>query len=605
MYSYVAVTWNVQSIDCAQRAARVRQQVALLPGFELVLSAPGLFIVERLGLRSACGACLLPHGEGAILGTLFVYPAAGEVPKRRRFLATDEASDIVRTGGADLIAKYWGRYVAFVRIPHTNTHIVIRDPSGMLPCFLVADHGIQVWFSDIGDISTLALPAYGAIDWRYIQAHVVRRFVTSTTSALMGVNEVLAGESCEPLDDTIRRKRLWDPALVSVGGVIEDSELAAERLRSLVIACVNAWALEYKTILHTLSGGLDSAIVAAALAHVRTQTSVTCLNYYTIEPAGDERRYSRASAERAELELIERRRDPSSIDLSKCLRVAASPTPWYYRYELEHADYEYGLAQQREASAIFTGGGGDGIFYRLQAGFAVADYLRLHGLTRQLPGIALDAARLDGASVSSTMLSAILAMRATNRWNPMWAPFNRRSFVVADVNDAQRALLVGYCGRSSSVPGKALHIESTSIPPAFYDPFGDCRAVERVSPLVSQPIVEHCLKIPTYLLIENGWDRAIARRAFARDLPRSVVGRRGKGSMTAHMRAVFTINLAFIREFLMSGDLLRRGILNGPRLAACTTEGAAVSDDEISEVFDHLSTESWIRSQGERTGVKR
>jgi len=605
MYSYIAVTWNVQATDCAHYAARIQRHLGVLPGFEIALSTPGLFIIERLGLGTSCGACLLPQTEGAIMGTLFAYPTEGEVPKRRRSLSTDEAAEIVLTGGAHLVAQYWGRYVAFVRIPQTSRYRVIRDPSGMLPCFMVADHGVQIWFSDLWDISRI-VPAYGAIDWNYIETHVVMRFVSSSTSALIGISEVLAGESYEPLDDTIQRKRLWDPALISAVSVIENSEVAAERLRSLVIACVNAWALEYQSILHTLSGGLDSAIVAAALADVRDRTSVTCLNYYTVEPEGDERRYSRASAEKADLELIESCRDPKSIDLSKLLRVAASPKPWYYRYELEHADYEYSLAELHEARAIFAGGGGDGLFYRSQAAFAVADYLQLHGLTRQLPSIALDAARLDGTSMGSILLNAVTARRVTDRWNPKWALFNPRSFVAADVNNSQRALLISHFDRASAVPpGKALQIENTSIPPSFYDPFGDGRAVERVSPLVSQPIVEHCLKVPTYLLIENGWDRAIARRAFDRDLPRSVVGRRGKGAITGHMRAVFNHNLAFIREFLLSGDLVTRGILNGPHLAACTTEGAAVLDGDISEIFDHLSTESWIRSHAERINLKR
>ena len=48
----------------------------------------------------------------------------------------------------------------------------------------------------------------------------------------------------------------------------------------------------------------------------------------------------------------------------------------------------------------------------------------------------------------------------------------------------------------------------------FYDPLGQGNEAERISPLFSQPLMELCLRIPTYVLTEGGWDRAVARRAF-------------------------------------------------------------------------------------------
>ena len=44
-------------------------------------------------------------------------------------------------------------------------------------------------------------------------------------------------------------------------------------------------------------------------------------------------------------------------------------------------------------------------------------------------------------------------------------------------------------------------------------------------PLLSQPLIETCLRIPVHLLATEGWDRAVARRAFSTDLPAEVYQR--------------------------------------------------------------------------------
>ncbi|MGK4422636.1 asparagine synthase-related protein, partial [Klebsiella pneumoniae] len=51
-----------------------------------------------------------------------------------------------------------------------------------------------------------------------------------------------------------------------------------------------------------------------------------------------------------------------------------------------------------------------------------------------------------------------------------------------------------------------------------------------VSPLLSQPLVETCLGVPSWLWFEGGRNRVVARRAFAGDLPADVIWRRSKGT---------------------------------------------------------------------------
>src|SRR3546814_20040295 len=54
-------------------------------------------------------------------------------------------------------------------------------------------------------------------------------------------------------------------------------------------------------------------------------------------------------------------------------------------------------------------------------------------------------------------------------------------------------------------------------------------AVPMISPLLSQPVIEACLGIPSWEACEGGVDRPAARRAFSGALPPRFAGSHGKG----------------------------------------------------------------------------
>jgi len=603
MYSYVALTWDVR--DDNRTAAGLQQQLRTLREFQVVYAAPGICIAQKAGLHSACGALVLPDQGGAILGTLFSWPVEGAEARRQLSMTAQDSANIVASNGEYLVKRFWGRYLAFIRTVQGQRYAVVRDPSGMLPCFRVSHHGVQVWFSRMEDLAALGLE-YTAIDWHYLETHVVARSVKSHGTGLLGIEEVRAGERWEIEAGEVKRSAIWDAVAVS-NDVLEDAAEAARRLRETTKACVNAWAGCYESVLQALSGGLDSSIVTVLLGQTPTATAATCVNYYTRDAEGDERQYARLSAQKAGFELLEKLRVPRLVDLRSMLRVTPTPNPWVYLYHVEHADYEFEQAHRHGARAVFTGGGGDGVFYQSRASFAVADYVQRHGLTLDLLGIALDAAQLEGKSLLTVLRAAFADRQRKSRRQRSVEQANLQTLVSPDVVASQAVKLQAIFDGSSRqhvplgpVPigpipiGKWWQIQSTSTPPSFYDQLGDPLAVERVPPLVSQPIVELCLKIPTYVLVENGWDRAIARRAFEADLPRAVVNRRGKGGLETHVREVFGANIEFIRELLLDGELARRGILNREHLEACLSGTRTVGAPEITEMQDHLSTEAWI-----------
>jgi len=146
-------------------------------------------------------------------------------------------------------------------------------------------------------------------------------------------------------------------------------------------------------------------------------------------------------------------------------------------------------------------------------------------------------------------------------------------------------------------PGILWHIMSVAMPPAYYSSFQRDSYPERTMPLLSQPLVELCLRIPTYVLIRSGRDRAVARRAFERDLPAEIVRRQAKGRADQHVRNILDANLDFLRELLLDGVLMQRGLLNRAALELYLTRERSPADFQYTEILqEHACTEAWLRS---------
>jgi asparagine synthase (glutamine-hydrolysing) len=148
--------------------------------------------------------------------------------------------------------------------------------------------------------------------------------------------------------------------------------------------------------------------------------------------------------------------------------------------------------------------------------------------------------------------------------------------------------------------GKLWHAHQISQPFDFYDPLGREGDAELISPLFSQPVMELCLRIPTYVLTHDGWDRAVARRAFYDDLPPQIRNRRSKGGIEEHLRRTLEHNRGFLRELLLDGALVREGIVDRARLAEVLSGRATRIRAGSGELLEYAGIEAWLRRWGER-----
>lgn len=606
VYRYLALIWNATDSGASSLARSMAQKLEADAGacaWTRALDCSGVLVLEA-GRNAGAGAGHpLEHSAGVVLGSVFARDI--DDPVRAARVAFDDAQSarIVASGGLCLFERYWGRYVAIVRSRDTDEVWVLRDPSGGFPCWYLSHAGVAIVCSDIDDCRELEDLEF-TVNWDYITGLVAHCAQQIRDTALHQVTELQPGERLRFSAGTMQRSMQWNPLDIARHAPLESAEEAVRALRATAVGCVQTWASCYPGILHNLSGGLDSSIVLSCLVTAPSRPRVTCLNYFASGPNEDERRYARLMAQHAGVELVECDLDPGAVRLEQLLQLRRAPRPWFYAYELEHGAFENQLAAQHLATVLFSGSGGDGVFYQARGELAVTDYVFEHGLRRGLLDTAIDAARVSRKSVWTLLFQAIRHRIRKPEWDPITTV---KSFPRTIVKPEVVARAKGNKGFSHPwltpentrgvPPGILWHIMSLSLPPAYYSSFGRSDQLERTLPLLSQPLVELCLRIPTYLLIRGGRDRALARRAFASDLPAQIVRRTAKGRADQHIRNVLDANLSFMRELLLDGLLVQHGLLDRETLELYLTRGRSPADFQYTEILqEHACTEAWLRS---------
>ena len=602
MYRYFTLIWNPMEPAAAANARLLTERLLTRhPGWVRAFEAVGVAAFHAGLGEGASETLLLDHGAGAVFGRIFNRDMPTTAAALRIEFDDSETLRIVQTGGRQLIERYWGRYVGLIQDVATGETWVLRDPSGGMPCFLAAYQGVNLVFSDMEDCFSLGVLNF-TVRWEYIRGFLAYAGYQARETALEEVSEVQLGERLRFSGNSLRRSLEWNPLEIAQTNPIQDPETAVAELRRTTRACIHAWAACYPDIIHNLSGGLDSSIVLSCLKDAPSQPNVTCLHYFGTGPDEDERRYARLMASHAQTDLIEHQLTVEEARLEQILHLRRSPKPWFYLYEIEHSRYEAQLSQEREAKALFSGSGGDGVFFQAHADLAVTDYLFDHGLGRDLLAVAVDAARISRKSIWPLLINAVRRRLIPAPLHPLRMGGSPERTIVSQevVNAARRdpKLIHPWFAdrRARGVPpGTLWHALSVAPAPAFYPSFEAGLHPERTMPLLSQPLVELCLRIPTYVLIKNGMDRATARRAFAPDLPPEIIKRRNKGRIDQHIRDVMDANLNFVRDMLLNGRLVKEGLLNRRNLELYLTRERSPADFQYSEILqEQLCVEAWL-----------
>lgn len=610
MYRYLVLIWDGQDSEATSDARHLSNRVLQEePAWSCVLDEAGLvaFHADAGGLdatsRDKLTSCesrpLSGRRRGVVFGRMFrrgseLQPHAFSEP-----IDAIESERMCDSGGQHLIEFYWGRYVAVLREGANQKVRVIRDPSGGLPCYIARYKRISLVFSDIEPCLTLGL-VNASINWKFVASMLPYSALQVRDTGLNEVHELQPGERASFRGIGVEYELLWRPADLAAQGRIADPAQATVIVREALKETVHAWASLHRSLMHNLSGGLDSSIVLGCLKSAPNEPRVTCIHYFAPSGREDERQYARLAAKHMDVELIECELDGADAPLERLMGIRLAPKPWFYIYDLIHSPLEVRVMADSGATGAFSGAGGDGLFMQARPDLAVVDYLRHFGFRPGVLGVALDAAKISRSSVWSTLYEGALRHWRKPSRNMLSEFGGRRAVIPREVYERARndySLLPPWIREAETLtPGLMWHIACLSIPPQFYESFGGPTSIERTPVLMSQPIMEACLRIPSYVWITGGRDRSIARRAFRDVLPPAIVRRTQKGLADRFNRRMFDRNAIFLREMLLDGMLVREGLLDRTKLEEFTDIGSTSEGFEYNEVLrHHLCTEIWVR----------
>jgi len=600
VYHFVAILWDAEDPTARETAAlldcKLRRSA---PAWECHLSTPGMLVCALPPSDPGLRSYVLPLGGGVVLGRLFGASLAEPHLPERQPVDEHTSVEITRTAGRHLTENFWGGYVAFLYDPRTRGGRAIRDCSGKLPCYYTRSGALTIVFADVADLAPLELPAF-SIDFEYLAAFIYSSQLQVRACAFSEVEEILPGECLEVRGRDAHQAAMWDTRAIVRARRIDSYERAVAELKQVTQQCIDAWAGTYDPILLALSGGFDSAVVLGCLSESSAHPRITCLNQFTAAAHEDERRYARLAASRAGLTLLEVPMESAADRFDSRLlsgpRMLKPSVPALFR--LLETELMEGISRTAGARSFWTGQGGDHLFLQTADPSSAGDYLVTCGLRPGFIAAVRDAARLSRqpywhvlkwsckARSAATPRSQELA-RSPYFVNPAALPRNVDEYVThpwaADAEDLPR--------------GKQLQIRFLAEVINRHRPIPRLERAPQHHPLLSQPLMQVCLQIPTYHLLRGGRERALARNAFADRVPPEIIRRRDKGSIVSHATEMLRQSEEFVRGLLFEGALADAGIIARRDLEPYLVHGQPFREDHLLPLLACIAAEVWARTR--------
>ena len=616
-YPYIAVLWTPGNALQVHNASPLLTKIQHDARWYPTLLRHGIAVFTRKPPVTFLDAYPLSGKSGVVLGTLFRQGGTCRLSLREVAEDAGFAERCLRSRGEHLTRSYWGAYVALLSHPHTGEWTIARDCSGMIPCYYTTVRGITIVFSDVRDLEIL-FDTQGQdepflrfeVNWRYIVGFLSFSQIQIRETGLKDIYELLAGESLESVSGRQTVRVLWDPVPIADHDLSNKIDIrdACRALRETAQSCIAAWAGTEQRILHSLSGGFDSSLVLSLLNTAPQHPKVLCVNRFASGPGEDERGYAQSSALWAQANLLEFPWDSESMVFDdNCLRLprTAKPTLPHVFNGLDAPIYNR-LGAAHRCDTLWTGQGGDHLFLAVNTDLGLADCLRHHGLlSSQMRTTLRETAKLTRKSVPHLIRLTIgrtihhgnlFSHNALFKWADLM-PQTRFLNQCLQPSDLAEYIRHPWAEPSAALPpGKRYQLLLLAEVLNRHRPLYGLQEVQEFHPLLSQPLIEACLRIPVYLLLTGGKSRGLARLAFEDCLPPTIVARHGKGQTTHFTLGLLRRNLPFLTGVLRDGVLAQHGLLERNTLKPVLRPDAPLEWTALFPLCACLAAEVWLQS---------
>ncbi|MBV1687718.1 hypothetical protein KRR38_08525 [Novosphingobium sp. G106] len=520
--------------------------------------------------RRACG-----EGEAFFFGDAFERKDA--VPTRL-------------SGIASLLGGLWGDFCSIALRTWPEPQVEIAPALfGTARVFVFEPASNERLYASSLDIGLALAEEKPAIDVEELGAFLTRSTFPRRRSCLSGIAQILPGtfDTCSLQGQ--RTTTWWNPWSFTPQRSGQVARGEPEALRRVIMDCVAQTARGSHPLLE-LSGGFDSSVLAHCLAEAGTDFEAVTLVSSAAD--GDERLYARIAAEAAGACLAEIAMRVEDIDVARPPAVrTVQPGPHILAQHMD--SLVEAVAADLGCDSFISGGGGDNVFFATFSVVPIVDLWRC----RRSPAAAWRAVR-DVAAITGAGQIEVASRAIYRSWwrdrAPRWEPeIDFLARALRNVQDIEHPWLADV---DMTRPGTARHVRSLiGILPCL-EGYARGRQGRLKFPLLSGPIVEHCLGMPTWEWIGGGRDRAYSRRAFGGFMPSALLARRQKGALDGMFAQLFSAYRTAIRDHLLGGYLAAQGLVDAQAIEHYFAAQVILTDKQYYRLIELAGYETWCRA---------
>lgn len=516
---------------------------------------------------------------------------------------TETDTEVVLAGfrawGTDLFGKLVGMFSIGILDRASGRLTIARDPFGIKPLYWWSGQGTLAFCSEIKGL--LKLPqvqrkANPAQIYRFLRSG--NTDTDSGETLFTGIHQVPPGAfaqfSLDSLPERPQFQHYWKPSIdrePAARGLSFES--AAEKLRHLFLESVKLHLRSDVPIGACLSGGIDSSAIVMAMRHLEgSNLDLNTFSFVPEDPSLSEESWIDlvSQAARSKSHKIH----PSAQDLESSLSILIRNQDEPFGSTSIFAQYSvFKLAAQNGIKVMLDGQGADELLggYRPYASMlssmlhsgAWSRAQRFYGSLNSYPGVDPKHVlkQLIGGYVPrglSGFARSVAGKPSVPGWmNPQWL----------DARGVKTRLRPNRVGRNALKQELLDALTDTSLPALlrYEDRNSMTFSIESRVPFLVTGISDFIFSLPeNYLVSDDGWTKAVFRRAMRGIVPDAVLNRKDKIGFTPPERTWLGQSREWVRQVLSSETAHRIGVLNLPeaqREFEAVLEGRASFDYRI------------------------
>lgn len=416
----------------------------------------------------------------------------------------------------------WGLALA---TPDESLIEIARDRAGKKPVYYWSDRKIIVVASELKTVAALSGRRF-RVNKRVVADYLESGILDGSNDCwLEGISSLPAGSigRIKWIGDSpiLETETIWEPS--SVEGSLQFDE-AVQQLRGLFDDSIRLRLRSDVPVAVTLSGGLDSSVIAATMAsHLGDPSRVHAISAVSPGQEGDESMHVDRvcsalgiNSHRVDLGL----KPQTSFDLMEKVTwhndgpLSSFSNIAFYRL-MQHA-------HDQDIKVVLSGQGADELFcgYKKYFFWAMRENIR-RGRYFSAAG------NLAGSLVNRTAMMQISLKEAKR-----YLPHSYATHGSVLTHEVARAAAVNEIslGNRTVAERQVLDIQKYSVPylTHYEDRCSMAHGVEIRLPFLDYRLIEFALSLPVDFKVRNGWSKYVVRKAFDDMLPAPVVWRRDK-----------------------------------------------------------------------------